>query len=147
MIQNRMQASNAKIDIGFIGFRNIKRILEQAGNDLANTMIHHPKRVLYTGITGLIFTLCCTFLLRPSNLYAQPSLENHKYYTSIEIESGDTLWSIAEQFRTAEYISVQDYIKEVKEINGLSGDSITSGCYLIIPYYADEPLENKTMVD
>lgn len=60
-----------------------------------------------------------------------------KYYTSIMIECGDSLWSIAEKYRTVEYASISDYIREVKEINHLTSDVIKRGCSLCVPYYAD----------
>ena len=37
-----------------------------------------------------------------------------KYYKSIQIHSGDTLWNIAEEYITEDYESVNDYITEVK---------------------------------
>ena len=61
-----------------------------------------------------------------------------KYYTSIEIQQGDSLWAIACAHMGEEYDSVQDYIDEVKELNGLKSDDIHSGQYLTIPYYARE---------
>lgn len=61
-----------------------------------------------------------------------------KYYTSIEIEQGDTLWSIACEYMSSEYDSIQDYIDEVKELNQLGPDDIHVGQYLMIPYYSSE---------
>lgn len=60
-----------------------------------------------------------------------------KCYKSIEIQPGDTLWSIAEEYMTEEYPSVNAYVKEVKEINGFNGNTIYEGCYLMVPYYTD----------
>lgn len=61
-----------------------------------------------------------------------------KYYTSIEVSYGDTLWSIADEYACAEYASVNDYVDEVMQINHLKEDSIIAGQYLIIPYYSTE---------
>jgi cell division protein YceG involved in septum cleavage len=61
-----------------------------------------------------------------------------KCYKSIEIQPGDTLWSISEAYMTDEYASVNEYIQEVKEINGFNGSVIYEGCYLIVPYYTDQ---------
>ena len=58
-----------------------------------------------------------------------------KYYKSIEIVSGDTLWDLAETHMDDNYGCVQDYIDEVKDMNGLLDDSIHDGQYLMIPYY------------
>lgn len=65
----------------------------------------------------------------------KPAAE-YKYYKSIEIAKGDTLWSIAkENINTDHYKSVQEYVKEIKEMNAMQSDHIVSGSSLIIPYY------------
>jgi SOS regulatory protein LexA len=58
-----------------------------------------------------------------------------KYYKSIQIHSGDTLWNIAEEYITEDYESVNAYITEVKKINKLSSDQIQDSQYLTVPYY------------
>lgn len=67
-----------------------------------------------------------------------PNSIRHKYYTSVEIEPRSSLWEIAEEYMSEEYASVEDYIKEVKEINHLTEDLIYEGAYLCIPYYSSE---------
>lgn len=62
----------------------------------------------------------------------------YKYYTSIIIEEGDSLWSIANENYTEQFKSKKAYMKEIKEINGLSDEHLISGQYLIIPYYSYE---------
>lgn len=64
--------------------------------------------------------------------------KNYKYYTCVEIKNGDTLWDIASEHITKEYGSLQEYVAEVKALNGLQSDNIRSGQSLIIPYYSDE---------
>lgn len=61
-----------------------------------------------------------------------------KYYTSIEVKYGDTLWSIATEHMTPQYESVEDYVYEVMEMNHLKEDTIHAGEYIIIPYYSAE---------
>lgn len=58
-----------------------------------------------------------------------------KYYKSIQLEAGDTLWAIANEYRGDHYDSIYDYIDEVIEMNGLKSDEIHAGQYLTIPYY------------
>lgn len=64
----------------------------------------------------------------------------NKYYTSIVVEKGDTLWDIASRHITPEYANIGEYIGEVKALNHLSGDEIHAGEYLTIPYYSDDIL-------
>lgn len=67
--------------------------------------------------------------------------EKHKYYTSIQIQDGDTLWDLANNYISTEYTSVNDYIREVKHLNSLEGDSINEGQYLTVPYYSSKLLD------
>lgn len=61
----------------------------------------------------------------------------HKYYKSIEITKGDTLWSIAkDNIDTHYYKNVNEYINEIKTMNSIKSDHIVSGSYIIIPYYS-----------
>ncbi len=61
----------------------------------------------------------------------------YKYYKSIVVQDGDTLWNYACQYGEAQYYdSHDDYIKEVIRINTLSDDRITAGQHLILPYYS-----------
>ncbi len=64
----------------------------------------------------------------------EPARNNDSCYKSIEIKTGDTLWEIAEEYRTADYDSVYDYINELKAINGLMSDDIQAGQYLTVVY-------------
>ena len=61
-----------------------------------------------------------------------------KYYKSIQITSGYTLWNIAEEYMNDEYESVSDYIMEIKKINGLVSDDIQEGQYLTVAYFDTE---------
>ena len=59
----------------------------------------------------------------------------HKYYKSIEIKAGDSLWSIAKENITEDYESVHEYIEEVMKMNNLESDQIHEGQYLTVAYY------------
>ncbi|MCD8241058.1 MAG: LysM peptidoglycan-binding domain-containing protein [Lachnospiraceae bacterium] len=67
------------------------------------------------------------------------SQESYKYYTSIEIEKGDTLWSIADEYMdSVHYADKSDFISEVMTLNHMGSSSIVSGQKLIVPYYSSE---------
>lgn len=61
----------------------------------------------------------------------------YKYYTQVRVERNDTLWSIAAEYMTSEYISMNQYVREVQEINDI-GPVVEYGQYLMVPYYSEE---------
>ena len=68
----------------------------------------------------------------------QEQNKQYKYYKSIIIEQGDSLWSIAENYRTDVYTSTQEYIDELKQVNGLTSETIHAGQHLLVAYYDSE---------
>lgn len=63
----------------------------------------------------------------------------YKYYTNIEIQPGDTLWTLADAYMDENYESKEAYMQEVRELNSLNSDSqIVSGEFLLMPYYSTE---------
>lgn len=113
---------------------------EQIKEQISSVLIFHPKAALYTICTVLVTVILIIFLFntgKPVN--AAPEHELHKYYTSIEIQPGDTLWEIADTYKAEGYSNRKAFIKEIQELNHIDDDQITSGCYLLIPYYAEEP--------
>ena len=62
----------------------------------------------------------------------------YKYFKSVYISQGDTLWSIAEENMDEHYHSTREYIEEVKRMNSLTSDQIVCGSYLIVPYFSTE---------
>lgn len=62
----------------------------------------------------------------------------YKYYTSIEIQTGDTLWSLADDYADNRFMSDKEFINEVTRTNHLLSSNIRQGDHLIIPYYSPE---------
>lgn len=71
--------------------------------------------------------------------------ENHiKYYKSIQITPGDSLWSIAETYMDEHYETVSDYVVDIAATNRISPRTILkSGEFLILPYYPQEVEEGN----
>ena len=59
-----------------------------------------------------------------------------KYYKSVTVSSGDTLYEYAAEFGKADM--EEDFVKEVVRMNNLASEDITLGMNLIIPYYSTE---------
>lgn len=68
---------------------------------------------------------------------------NFKYYTSITVAHGETLWDIADKYIDYDmYENKSEYIAEVQNINHLSEEcNIRSGQILIVPYYSNNFLK------
>ena len=63
----------------------------------------------------------------------------YKYFKSIEIQAGDSLWSIAEEYCDDSYDGdIQEYIDEIKQLNSLTSEKIHAGRKLLVIYYDTE---------
>ncbi len=60
-----------------------------------------------------------------------------KFYKSVTVKAGDSLWTIADTYKPAGASTVS-YVKELKSINNLRSDNIRSGADLIVFYYVNE---------
>lgn len=61
----------------------------------------------------------------------------NRYYTSIQLEQGDSLWNIAGRYLEGSGYSRKEYVEELKRMNGLQDERIHSGSYLTIVYFAE----------
>jgi cell division protein YceG involved in septum cleavage len=62
----------------------------------------------------------------------------HKYYTSIQVEKGDSLWSIADDYIADGVMTREDFIDEVCTLNHISRqDNLRSGEHLVVMYYSE----------
>lgn len=84
---------------------------------------------------SLFMLFCVSALLIAFSSFADAHNTREKYYTSVMVESGDTLWTLADEYASLEYRDYNAYIKEVKDLNHISSDDIHAGSYLILPYY------------
>lgn len=98
------------------------------------------ERVLLTICIAALVTIGSSAMLTKATTREEVQNQKiyYKYYTQIEIQSGDSLWTIAGKYmKNGPYKSRTEYINEVAELNQLSGTMIIKGQYLIVPYYDD----------
>ena len=92
-------------------------------------------------IMGII--LVSLFILLGSSIRAFASsgqqADYHKYDTCITLESGDTLWNLADDYVIDGVMSRQDFMKEACRLNHISSSTVLkSGDTLAIAYYSTE---------
>lgn len=92
------------------------------------------------GIILIIIVSVVIILSSSIHIFAKSSnnATYHKYYTSIQIQPGDTLWSIADEYISSINIDKKDYISEICNLNNISEDNIHSGQYIIVAYYSQD---------
>lgn len=83
---------------------------------------------------------CTFFSIFIINVLAKepPRQQTASYYTCIRIQPGDTLWSIAEVYTAGTDMTVEDYVKQLKQMNHIGEDTIHVGNYLTVMYKQPE---------
>lgn len=93
---------------------------------------------LTIGIIACIALFIIIFSKNTITSNANKRASSIKMFTSIEIQGGDTLYSIANKYADEHYSSANEYVREVIRINSLdNANDIVAGQYLVIPYYKD----------
>lgn len=96
------------------------------------------KEKIYLILIAVFIVVICSFtfggIFTTAHGNAQEAPFEYKYYKSIELQEGDTLWSIAENYRTDDIHSTASYVEELKRINHLHSDSIEESNYLTVAY-------------
>lgn len=88
-----------------------------------------------TTIITLLLVLITAFVVlgNPKQVKADET-EYYKYFQFYKVESGDTLWSLANSY-AKDKSDVNAYIKEVIQSNHIKNYKIYEGETLVIPYY------------
>ncbi len=99
------------------------------------------KKIVFSICFILAVGLISSIMFGSIKAQAASTETTYKYYTSIRIESGDTLWDIANEYVSDEYADKNEYMNEVCEINHISADEIHAGQYIVVPYYSADVLK------
>ncbi|MEF9955453.1 MAG: LysM peptidoglycan-binding domain-containing protein [Clostridium sp.] len=93
------------------------------------------KFFLILSIIVMVSSGFCGHNLMNAMAEEQESPNYNKYYTSIVIQEGDSLWTIADKYKSHSGKSTEAYIKELKSMNQLGEDLIHAGNHLTVAYY------------
>ncbi|MCR4955867.1 MAG: LysM peptidoglycan-binding domain-containing protein [Lachnospiraceae bacterium] len=106
---------------------------------LRTNQVRRQKNLLYISaivvLSILIITIAVKIYTNPNKVEA--SNTGHYVYESILVEQGDSLWTIAKEHICTNDYSIDNYIREVKELNQLSEDDMNAGDYIVIPVYRE----------
>ena len=116
-----------------------KQRLNAFGNRIAQKIsgiqkTTRQKTAFLAGVLFLILLFLFGIFIRLIKVRGQEP-NRYKYYTSMEIQSGDTLWSIADEIASTYGLDTRKCVKELKFMNNLTGDTIHVGNYLTVFYY------------
>ncbi len=103
----------------------------RTGNKKAH--IRHQIAALTAGLAAAVVLTVVggsrIYLAQASDAYSASTC-----YTSVYVSSGDTLWSIADEYMDTGWSDKESYIEEVRSINHLTDDNIQAGAYIVVPY-------------
>lgn len=93
----------------------------------------------FTVILLMILAFCSGFFghtLLNARAEEEETPKLNRYYTSVQLRQGDSLWDIARQYSSGSGYSCREYVEELKRMNGLTSEQIHSGEYLTVVYFA-----------
>lgn len=94
--------------------------------------------ILLTGLVMTLLVLSITVFFSKEPVEASDGTEHVKDYICIEVGEGDSLWSLAEEYKTEEFTSLEDFVTEMEEINGMNKDTVLKpGNKLMVPCYKE----------
>lgn len=102
--------------------------------------IRRIKRTIAVSVMTLVLVagLALTVNVIKSAAQDKDVQTTYKYFTSVVVEYGDTLYSLAEEHTEGYDVEINEYVEEVIHINHLEDETIQSGQYLVVPYFSHD---------
>ena len=82
--------------------------------------------------TFVLLTTALVLCLGTFAMGAQTEKTTKTYYESVEIHKGDTIWNIAEEYKT-ENEKTEHMVNAILELNGLKTANVRAGESIIVP--------------
>lgn len=114
------------------------KISERANESLIKRekIVKAQKRLIFI----IAVVIVSSIILLGSTIHAFANSSDNrpvnKYYTSITVESGDTLWDLSDEFINGYNIDKNDYINEISQLNNLTNYEIHAGQSIVVAYYS-----------
>ncbi len=105
------------------------------------TVARQKRTLLFTAM-ALILGVILAFSVLDTDAQAlgadQASEASFKYYKEVYVQTGDTLWTLAEQYTDGSVSEIRECISEIRSINDLGSlETLRAGTYIVIPYYTN----------
>lgn len=91
------------------------------------------KKIICLSVMLIVILLCIFMLstLATAKRARAAQIESRTSYESVRIVSGDSLWSIAQEYCGGRNTAA--FVEDLKLLNGLSSDRIQAGYYILVP--------------
>lgn len=107
-------------------------------NRIRRTRERKKNILLFITMILMVFWMSVSIGSFLSNARTNDLPVTYKYYASIPVKTGDTLWTIAREHKSPQYESLDELVQEIRNINQLSQDKIEAGNNIIVPYYSTQ---------
>lgn len=82
--------------------------------------------------TFVLLTMALILCLGTFAMAGQSGKETKTYYESVQIHTGDTLWTIAAEYKT-ENEKTEQMVEKIMQVNAMKTANIQSGENIIVP--------------
>ncbi|GEM_PF-3196861 len=121
-IRDTRHANRTQVSFNFNYYRNtLLRLLQQ-----------FPIKCIVAAGSFLVLILVSLVIVKGS--VSTDTSDSTRYYTSITVESEDTLWNIADRYNHGTE-NRQDYMQSIMQLNNMTSDMLYEGKNLIVYYY------------
>lgn len=85
---------------------------------------------LFAIITILVLVTCFTTALGMNTV----SSSSRDQYAQLKIESGDTIWNIAQEYAAPD-MDVRKVVSDICDLNDITAEQLQAGQHIIVPIY------------
>ena len=82
--------------------------------------------------TFVLLTMALILCLGTLAMGGEKGIQTKTYYECVQVEKGDTLWEIAEEYKM-EGTDTEQMVDEILEVNGMKNTNIRTGESIIVP--------------
>lgn len=93
------------------------------------------KKLMITCFAVILFASGFLGHTMMTSMAKEESVIYDKYYKSIQIQEGDSLWQIAGEYCQDSPMNKGEYISALRQMNNLKRDTIHKGQYLTVVYF------------